>query len=142
MSGLSSPRRERNQIEKLKLGPQDWMGMTFRNLIGKRCWLSWCLGKDHSLKQVVPQSRSSPDGESFGDIVISEPTVKQVQHAVFLHTSQHLKEEQEASEEPVKVCHLEALEIAHMGLFIFSKGETRHNCWSLQSEGSGILKVT
>ena len=45
MSGLSSPRRERNQIEKLKLGPQDWMGMTFRNLIGKRCWLSWCLGK-------------------------------------------------------------------------------------------------
>ena len=50
MSGLSSPRRERNQMEKLKLGPQDWMGMTFRNFMGKRCWLSWCLGKGLHLK--------------------------------------------------------------------------------------------
>ena len=49
MSGLSSPRRERNQIEKLKLGPQDWMGMTLRNLIGKRCWLSWCLEEGSNL---------------------------------------------------------------------------------------------
>ena len=38
--------------------------------------------------------------------------------------------------------YLEALKIAHMGLFIFSKGETGHNSWSLQSEGSGISKVT
>ena len=63
-------------MEKLKLGPQDWMGMTFRNLIGKRCWLSWCLGGDHTLKQVLLHCKNSPDGESFGDIVISEPTVK------------------------------------------------------------------
>ena len=30
--------------------------------------------------------------------------------------------------------HLEALEIAHMCLFVFPKRETGHNCWSLQSE--------
>ena len=33
------------------------------------------------------------------------------------------------------VTYLEALEIAHMGFFIFPKGETGYNCGSLQSEG-------
>ena len=42
---------------------------------------------------------------------------------------------QHESSEPVEVCHLEALEIAHMGLFILSKRETGYNGWSLQSEG-------
>ena len=129
MSGLSSPRRERNQMEKLKLWPQDWMGMTFRNLFGKRCWLSWCLGEGSHFETSLPPmqqarklqatlegcnpklwityslthsltgvkcratgvAKNSPDWESFCGIVISEPTVKHVQHVDLLHTSQHLK---------------------------------------------------
>ena len=39
------------------------------------------------------------------------------------------------------VTYLEALEIAHMGLFIFAERETGYNCWSLQSEESSILKA-
>ena len=30
--------------------------------------------------------------------------------------------------------YLEALKIAHMGLFIFPKRETGHNCWPLKSK--------
>ena len=33
-----------------------------------------------------------------------------------------------------KMGYLEALKIAHMGLFIFPKRETGHNCWPLKSK--------
>ena len=48
-------------------------------------------GKDHTLKLACLQCKNSPDWESFCGIVISEPTVKHVQHVVLLHTFQHLK---------------------------------------------------
>ena len=152
-------------MEKLKLGPQDWMGSTFRYLTMVMEYTARVMEYTAKVMEYTANSwRFSPYGEEvlvqlmpWGEscevrmrsTIHWKPhlTVKVSVRLSFLSPESSSSRRLSSSSPPstwmiimVRLTkkewrdgHLKAFEIAHMGLFIFAKGETGDYCRSIQS---------